>query len=103
MLPEVGFCVWGSFSRTQDHQQWEGKSLFLDMSIPPVEGQPAARSEAQISGSEAAEGSQDMGDAGLEPWTPIENLSISSANPHRASGPVLGIEDTKMTKVHSDP
>lgn len=64
MLPEVGFCVWSSFSRTQDRKQWEGKSLFLDMSLTPPQGEPAARSEAQISGSEAAEGSQTGGTLG---------------------------------------
>lgn len=44
-----------------------------------------------------------MEDAGLEPSTPIENLSISSTNPHRVSGPVLDIKDTKVTEIHSDP
>lgn len=44
-----------------------------------------------------------MGDAGLEPSTPVENLSIGSTNPHRVSGPVLDIKDTKVTKIHSAP
>lgn len=57
----------------------EKSHLFFD--------QQAAKSGAQISGSEAAEGSQRLGTQ-----TSIGYLSISSASPFRLSDPVLGIE-----------
>lgn len=65
----------------------EKESHFLDKSSPVPQDQPVARSEAWISGSEAAEGSQTLGtlawNLGL-PWkihllaqqTPFRNLAL---------------------------